>query len=97
MIPNDDLALTWMVDSGQRESVHRNVPGLTYQESYLGHLERRKDVDGDWSWGYVLKGKDYVPAATYPQARNKLTEAALSIVCMDFLRRQREGAGEVKG
>lgn len=69
--------ITWITDSGQRESVHRNVPGLSYKESYLGHLERRKDQDGDLSWGYVIGGQ-YHMAANYAQAHRKLTEAALA-------------------
>jgi hypothetical protein len=68
--------LTWIVDSGKRESVHRNAPGLSAKDSELGHLERRSDADGDWSWGYVIDG-GYNMAASYAQARRKLEEAAL--------------------
>ena len=32
------IKITWMVDSGGVESVHRNGPNLTMRESYLGAI-----------------------------------------------------------
>lgn len=69
--------ITWMVDALGRESVHRNVPNLSAEQSYIGHLERRKDADGDLSWGFVIKGS-YSMAPSYARAHSGLTKAAIA-------------------
>ena len=67
----------WIDDSHYRESVHKNAPGLSFNESYIGHLERRKDDDGDWSWTYIVKGVEKM-APSYAKARKLLEEAAIA-------------------
>lgn len=71
--------LTWMIDSAKKESIHRNVPNLTFGQSYLGHLERRKDQDGDLHWGYVIGG-EYQQVGLYSVARARLERIALGLL-----------------
>ena len=32
------IKITWFMDSGSKESVHRNAPNLTMRESYMGRI-----------------------------------------------------------
>lgn len=45
------MKIHWWEDSSGRHTCHRNVPGLTASESYVGHLT--EDLDGSY---YVLSG-----------------------------------------
>ena len=68
--------VTWITDSNQKESVHRNKSGLTYEQSYIGHLVRKVDQDGDLCWGYEVNGY-YTFAKNYAKARAELEQKAV--------------------
>ena len=76
MFYNDEQVLvTWMTDSSNVESIHRNAPNLSAVDSYLGTVEAR-----DGTWGYFLKGEEFVPCINYATARKGLELAAIAIL-----------------
>jgi hypothetical protein len=70
--PDEILTLTWMVDSGARESVHNNAPGLTQAQSYLGSM-----VERDGGWGYEVD-RVFTFVGSYARAREALVASALA-------------------
>ena len=63
--------LTWMTDSANVTSVHRNYPGLTFKESYIGHLVRKDGV-----WGFAVGAGEPMFFRDYPAAYRALEELA---------------------
>ena len=66
----DRRLVTWMVDSGSRESLHLSGPQMA-KDTYLGHIRR----DGE-DWYFVeLGGKEHGPFSSLGRCRREAVMA----------------------
>ena len=70
----DERALViWVTDSGCFSSVHKNQPGLSFRDSFLGVM-----IHEAGQWGYRLRDTTKVLVGSYAKAREALEKTAIA-------------------
>lgn len=76
---DDAPTLTWITDSGQVESIHRNGVSLSMVDSYIGHLDL--SIAGEvYSFTAVLRDGTRGATQSLGRARAELYRLAMAII-----------------